>query len=126
MVVSDLDGDGLPEIYVMNFPSTFEGSTLDTFDASLQPVRSVPLGVGAASLFVEDSSFARKNLVIAIGDFITEPALWAIDPTSGADVWRAPRLHGQVQRDSLRYIDLNQDGTKEIVFATSLGMYRTR
>jgi hypothetical protein len=123
MVVSDLDGDAVPEIYVMTLPYL---ATLDTFDASLRPVRSVPLGVNAASLFVEDSAFARKNLLITIGHVTIQPELWAIDPKSGMDVWRAPRLNGQVQRDSLRYIDLNEDGTKEIVFATNKGMYRTR
>mgnify|MGYP006211355039 CR=1 FL=1 len=68
------------------------------------------------------------SLIRALAPLVAQRSveLWVIDPTSGADVWRAPRMYGQIQRNSLRYIDLNRDGTKEIVFATSLGMYRTR
>ncbi len=128
VLASDLDGDGEAEIYVLR-QAFGANATLDVLDTQLQTVRSIPLGVQATALFVEESAFARKNLLLAVaGSYpTTTPAeLWAIDPTTGADVWRSPALTGSIQRDSLYFVDVDGDGDREISFATTQGMYHTR
>ena len=128
VLASDLDGDGEAEIYVLR-QAFGTNATLGVLDTQLQTVRSIPLGVQATALFVEESAFARKNLLLAVaGSYpTTTPAeLWAIDPTTGADVWRSPALTGSIQRDSLYFVDVDGDGDREISFATTQGMYHTR
>lgn len=130
LVVEDLDGDSQPEIYVLTSPYWYDNAALNVLDAELQPVRSVPLGVRASALFVEHSAFNRKNLLLStIQDTYPTPTnaeLWAIDPVTGADVWRSPPLLGTVPRNALQYADVDGDGNDEIVFGTDYGMHHTR
>jgi hypothetical protein len=130
VAVADLDGDSEQEIYVLNYPHANVDSILNVFDADLQLVRSVDLGVTATALFVEKSAFARKNLLVGVtGEIFTSPGyseLWAIDPITGADVWHSPPLVGTVSRDSLYFVDVDGDGDDEISFGNTYGMYHTR
>jgi hypothetical protein len=129
LVAADLNGDNDQEIYVLRQDSWGANATLAVLDSQLQAVRTVPLGVPATALFVEQSAFARKNLVLAVGgNFpVSTPAqLWAIDPTTGVDVWRSPELAGSLPPDSLYFVDVDGDGDREISFATTDGMYHTR
>jgi hypothetical protein len=129
LVVSDLDGDNDEEIYVLN-ANWFSNATLSVYDADLQLLRATHLGTPATAIFVEESSFARKNLLLSVGTPYsypyTHPQLWAVDPVSGADVWRSPPLAGGVQRNALQFIDVTGDGEPEITFGTTGGMYHTR
>lgn len=129
LALADLDGDSRPEIYVLSS----DGGTLNVFDVLLQRVRTVPLRVYATALHVEQSPFARKNLLLAVArptgqsyPELSRAELWAIDPVSGAEVWRSPILLGTVTRDSLHVVDVDGDGDGEIVFGTTYGMYHTR
>lgn len=132
LAVADLDGDSKPEIYVLG--STGNGNqTLNAFDVDLQPIRSVPLSVRATALYVEQSAFARKNLLLAVAHrtrqaypALSHAELWAIDPVSGTDVWRSPILLGTVPLNSLHFVDVDGDGDGEIVLGTTYGMYHTR
>lgn len=129
VVARDLDGDGEAEIYVLrqDFGSN---AMLDVMDTQLQTVRSIQLGVQATAVFVEESGFARKNLLLAVSSnypYTTAwTEIWAIDPTTGSDVWRSPQLDGTIRGDSLHFVDVDGDGDREISFATSEGMYHTR
>jgi hypothetical protein len=130
LAVADLDGDGHFEITVLD-GAPYNGNTnLVVYNDQLQQVRSVPLTARASSLFVEDSAFTRKNVLVSVSTvgypYDSPSELWAVDPVTGADVWRSPALVGSVSRNSLQFVDLNNDGTKEISFATNKGMNFTR
>ncbi len=131
LVVADLNGDSAEEIYVLGGGTlSYDNAVLNVFDADLQLVRSVPLGTRASALFVEKSGFARKNLLLSVtGDSYPTPAnaeLWAVDPVTGADVWRSPSLSGTVPRNGLQFVDVDGDGDDEISFGTAWGMHHTR
>jgi hypothetical protein len=129
LAVGDLDGDDQMEIYGLHSDYTQYATTLNVFDADLQLLRAVPLGVRADSIFIEESTFARKNLLIATGDNYpsTSPyELWAVDPVTGADVWHSPSLAGSVLPNSLQFVDTDGDGDEEITFGTNFGMHFTR
>ena len=127
VLVSDLNGDDVPEIYAIRQAYGLP-STLDVYDNELQPVRSMLLGVPANSVFTEESSFTRKNLLIGTGTGYEQSAneIWAIDPVSGVDVWRSPMVVGLLSLNSLHYVDVDADGDKEISFGTTHAMYLTR
>jgi outer membrane protein assembly factor BamB len=128
--VADLDGDNVPEIYTLETENFASHSTLKRYDTQLQLVHSTALTVQANSLYVEDSAFARKNLLIGStqGTYptVVTNAIRAIDAQSGVEVWRSPALPGTINLNSLQYVDVNGDGKKEISFATSNGMFYTR
>jgi hypothetical protein len=129
LVTADLNGDDEVEICALRSASFAGNATLSVLDDQLQLVRSVPLGTSASAIFVEESSFARKNLLLAAGGnslASSRPELWAIDPVTGADVWRSPPIVGTVQRNSLHFVDVDGDGDQEISFGTERGMYHTR
>jgi hypothetical protein len=129
VVVADLDGNSVKKIYALSAPLWTGDATLSVFDTSLRPVRSTALGVRASALYVEQSAFARKNLLLAVtqGDFHSESAeLWAIDPATGTDVWRSPLLVSPIPRDSVHFVDVDGDGDDEIAFSTYFSMYHTR
>jgi hypothetical protein len=128
--VADLDGDNVSEIYTLETENFASHSTLKRYDTQLQLVHSTALTVQANSLYVEDSAFARKNLLIGStqGTYptVVTNAIRAIDAQSGVEVWRSPALPGTINLNSLQYVDVNGDGKKEISFATSNGMFYTR
>lgn len=129
LVVGDLDDDDQMEIYALHSDYSQSYTTLNVFDADLHLVRAVPLGVRANSIFIEDSTFARKNLLIATGDGYSSSSqyeLWAVDPVTGADVWHSPSLVGSILPNSLQFVDTDGDGDKEITFGTNFGMHFTR
>jgi hypothetical protein len=130
LLVADLDGDNVPEIYTLESDSSFSNTTLKRYDTQLKLVHSTPLGIQATSMFVEDSAFARKNLLISTsqGSYPTPTTneLWAVDAQSGAEVWRSPALPGPIPLNSLQYGDLHGNGKKAISFGASGGMFYTR
>ncbi|HWK49567.1 MAG TPA: VCBS repeat-containing protein, partial [Steroidobacter sp.] len=129
LVVADLNGDSKQEIYALSAPVWATEATLTVFDADLQQVRSTPLGARASALYVEQSAFARKNLLLAVtrgNNYSAGSELRAIDPVAGTDVWRSPLLVSTVARNSVHFVDVDGDGVYEIAFGTYDGMYQTR
>jgi hypothetical protein len=128
LLVADLNG--ATEIYTLEASVYGGNSTLNRYDAQLQRLGTTPLGVQATSLFVEESTSARKNLLIgtspAIYTVATPNELWAVDPVSGAEIWHSPPLPGPIPVNSLQFSDVHGDGKKAISFATYFGMYYTR
>ena len=134
LLVADTNGDGKAEIYVLS--SNFgANATVYQLDGSLALLNSYPVAssssaVPATSLYLEDSGFTRKNLIVAVGS--TYPLsgiasmLEVIDPSSGSEIWESPPLRGVVPINSLNFYDLNGDGQREIAFGSSVGMYLTR
>ncbi len=129
VAVADGNGDGVPEIYVLSSAYWYGAARVSRYDAALAPLGSFELGVAAQSLHVEQLGFARQNLVLGIGDswYGSAPgSLRAVDPVTGAEIWRSPALWGGVPRSSLSYVDVSGDEIPEIAFGTTGGMYLTR
>lgn len=125
LLVSDLNGDDEMEIYALQYSD--RPATISVYDDELRELRSLPLGLRAGSLFAEDSSFRRKNLLVGTHAILsTTGGIRAIDPLTGAEVWRSPPLSGSVPPNSLHFVDVDGDGNDEISFATSFGMFVTR
>jgi hypothetical protein len=125
LLVADCDGDLAPEVYVL------AGTTVLAFDATLAPRGALTLGGNAQSLHLEDLPASRRNLLVAMmgaPSYSTgaRPYLLAIDARNGSEVWRSPPLYGTVPVNSLGYFDVDGDGTREVAFGTTAGMYLTR
>jgi len=121
LLVADTDGDGVPEIYVLS------GTTVSRFDNKLTPLNAFQVPA-ATSLYLEQSAFGRKNLLLATGnDLNGQPSsLIAVDPATGQQIWAAPPLVGTVPIHSLGFYDLMGTGTLQIAFGTTIGMYVTQ
>jgi hypothetical protein len=130
LLVADTDGNGDVEIFVLGSGSSYPFTHVVTvFDGQLSLVRTVPLGTSATSLHLEGSGFGRKNLLVGLYSSTNPDSperIWAVDPVTGAEVWRSPPLAGMVLPNSLHFVDANGDGKPEISFGTSGGMYLTR
>jgi hypothetical protein len=133
LLVADTNGDGKAEIYVLASSFGSSNATVYQLDGSLTLLNSYPLasaGAAATSLYLEDSTFPRKNIVVALGTvsyfYTVAPTLEVIDPTSGAQIWESPPLRGYVLPNSLNFYDLSGNGRPQMVFGTSVGMYVTQ
>ena len=131
LLLADADGNGTPEIYVA--VSFYTGNTaLQVYDPMLQLVRSLYIDARITNLELEPGAQARKNLLIAT-DYTNSYSwytyaseIWAIDPITGAGVWRSPRMQGTVSRHSLYAPDVDANGQYELSFGTSVGAFLTR
>jgi VCBS repeat protein len=131
LLVADTNGDSKPEIYVLGGGSGSYGTMAVTqFDRTLTPVMTFPVANSALSIHLEQSAFARKNLVIGTtGDQYstgTSEHLEIIDPANGNLVWKSPELEGYVGKHSLSFYDLHNTGNLQLVLGTSLGMLVTQ
>lgn len=125
LLVADTDGDGKPEVYVLN-----GGTTLLKLDNSLSLINSYTIPPTAA-IYLEDSAFARKNIVLSGSgsSYPFPPAtaqLLIVDPASGSPIWASTPILGTVGSNSLSFRDVNNDGKLEMVFGTSFGMFVTQ
>lgn len=127
LLVADTDGDSRPEIYVLAGSPITYSSTVYQLDHTLTPLNSfsVPL---ALNIYLEQSSSARKNLVVATGGSypVTGGTVKIVDATNGTEIWEAPALAGTVSRGSLNFYDLSGSGQLQMAFGTSVGMFFTR
>jgi hypothetical protein len=130
LLVADTDGDGSPEIFVFATPPGGAGEgpgTITRLSSTLALLNqyTVPF---AGSLFLEQSAFGRKNLVVGQALTGLEPSgnLLIVDPSSGTPIWTSPPLQGAVPINSLSFVDTNGDGQLEIAFGTGSTMYLTR
>ncbi len=131
LLVADTDGDAKAEIYVLK--SANGATTVYRFNGALAPLSDFSFGGASVAspdhLYLEDSAFARKNLLITVSQDGAAvgviPQIEAVDAVSGAVVWKSPPLRGDVQLDSLNFYDLYGNGKREIVFGTNFGMYVT-
>jgi FG-GAP-like repeat len=128
LLVADTNGDGKPEIYVLAGSLFSTNSMVYQLDNTLKLLNSYTTPY-ATSLFLEQSAFGRKNLVLGTGNsyYTAQPALLdIIDPSSGTIIWASPPLLGNVSRHSLGFYDLNGDGQLEMTIGTAVGMYITQ
>jgi hypothetical protein len=87
----------------------------------------------ANAVYLEASSFPRKNLVVATTattgisyPYAISPELMIIDPLSGSQIWTTPALLGGLGKNALSFKDTNGDGQLEMVFGSTAGMFVTR
>ena len=128
LLVADTNGDGKPEIYVLAGSNITGGTTVYQLDNTLKPLNSYVVS-GATSIYLEQSTFGRKNLVVATsGSAPAAPTsvLQILDPSTGTLIWTSPPLIGGVSANSLAFYDLNADGMLEMTFGTDMGMYLTQ
>lgn len=122
VLVTDIDGDGTREIFVLYGSS---GSRVDRLDGSLTSrggfFMDYPTSPG---LSVEESAFARKNLVLY--DDSTTPYIVVVDASTGTEIWRSPRLQGRMTRGGVHFVDVAGDGRRRVSVATTEGMFITR
>lgn len=127
--VADGDGDGVPELYVLS-GSSWEASFLRRYDVNATLLGQIALDGTVRSLHVEDLGAPRQNLVVAVaGKYSWDPALAylrAIDARTGDEIWRSPPLSGIASANSLRYVDADGDGDRELALGTGSAMYLTR
>jgi len=130
LLVADTNGDGKPEIYVLGNGSNYNTMTVTQLDRTLALLKTFPVASNAYSIHLEQSAFARKNLVIATtGSYYgtgSNEHLEIVDPSSGALVWQSPELAGYVGKHSLSFYDLQGSGNLQLVLGTSVGMLVTR
>lgn len=131
LLLADCDGDGAPEIHALAGAYYDSRATLYRLDANAALLGSRVVDEPVQSLHLEDLGSGRKNLVLSVGDTwsYATPLLStvrAVDPVSGAEIWRSPPLWGTVPLNSLSYVDPDGDGTRALAFGTALGMYLTR
>lgn len=123
MEVTDIDGDGAHDIFVL-YREGIEPPRLARLDASLLLRSEATLAHDATHMMTEGSSFARKNLVFWRRDFTSD--LFAADPVTGAEVWRAPRFNGFIGPDSVRFHDFASTGDWSISVGNGVGATLTR
>jgi hypothetical protein len=131
MLVADADGDGKPELYVLGYGQNSQ-VTMYVLNNQLQLITSYAVP-NANAVYLEASSFPRKNLVVATTattgisyPYAISSELMIIDPLSGAQIWTTPALLGGLGKNALSFKDTNGDGQLEMVFGSTAGMFVTR
>jgi hypothetical protein len=132
LAVADCDGDGTPEVYLLEGPGSYWGtdSTVSRLDASLAPLGSFTLPLRATALFVEDLGGARRNLAVAAvvpldaSSSSGRNVVMAVDPITGAEIWRSPDLFGPVTRASATWFQ--RGGAWRLAFGAGRSMYLTQ
>jgi hypothetical protein len=130
LLVADTDGDGVPEIFVLNGYNSGSGDgTITQFSSSLQVLHQYVVPY-ANSIYLEESAFARKNLVVDTMNsslfYSLASTINIVDATTGTTIWQSPYVSGSVPINSLSFHDFTGSGQLQMAFGTSAGMYLTR
>ena len=133
MILMDVTGDGINEFVIgSNYPGgyfrvykyingKFEIVSTHSKQGSHSVIFRDELGVSGRNIIISDD-FINSNLTSA-GYSNIDGTMKSIDALSGRVVWQSPPLLGRIAKNSLNFIDHNNDGVKELVFGTSKGMY---
>lgn len=133
LLVADSDGDGEYELFVLSTGYYGSGPTeMRVYDRNLQLLRTAFLTQSVRNMILEPGTSPRKNLLVSVAPpnsgyyWSTSSEIWAIDPVSGAGVWRSPQLPGEFSRNSLNAVDVVGDTQYELSFGTTVGAFVTR
>jgi hypothetical protein len=127
VAVGDTDGDGAAEIFaLLDSLNATEPHRIVQFDGRLRLQRSFFLSWEPLSIAIEQSPFARKNLLATRADGeLGAGRLVTIDARNGAVVSESPQLTGGILRDSVHYLNTGS-GEPRLSIGTWGGMYLTR
>jgi hypothetical protein len=127
VVAGDTDGDGLLEIYaLLDPPNPQEPHRIVQLGNRLQHGPWFTLPWPAQLITIEESPFARKNLLVSRteGDLVAG-RLVTIDARNGGIVSESPPLIGGIARNGVHYVDTGS-GVLRLSIGTDAGMYLTR
>lgn len=126
VVAGDTDGDGQLEVFVLDGNSN---QHVHRLDSDLQLLSQFSTSYDTTGIYLEPPATGRRNLILVRGwrgNLAGGPSLHGVDPVTGVEVWRSPRLVGTVSPDGLHYVDADGDGELEMVLATDAGIMITR
>ena len=125
LTVRDVDGDGNQELLVMSSQGT--NTLVQTFDANLQQVATIALPWSSTAL----STISGLPGVIALAategtDYTSASFVVGVDLSTGAELWRSPRLLGTIAANSLHFTELPSGQDWRVAIGTDAGMYVTQ
>ena len=114
----------------MRRPGATDAARVERLTPALALIGEINTQIPRNQVIVEDSPFARRSLLVATrtpaAGFVPEAFIAAFDPDTGIETWRPPNVLGGITPNSMSYVQLDNETTSELAFATAMGMYLTQ
>lgn len=130
IAVGDFNGDGKSNIAVL-IQDYWNNGLLKIFDNNLNELSSWWAPMEVSGIVAEQLGSGKQNLVLSMapdlnGVWTASSVLSVMDAMNGKEVMRSPYLPGLITKESVHYVDVNQDGIMEISYGTGRVMGLTR
>jgi hypothetical protein len=128
LAISDLNGDGHPEIVVALSTYTSPDTALRIYGSTDYQLVTGYAFPGAVTELAPEPDGSGNLLLATVSDyfFVATSRLQLVHGLTGGTIWTSPAFIGQVQPDSLSYADVDDNGSQELIFGTSRVMYISR
>jgi len=128
--IGDIDADGNPEIITARESNNYV-YTVTVYDSELSEISNFNVDGNITNIAYEDYGTGVKNLVLGV---TTDDYIYAygvsyfsiVDPFNGKEITRSPLITGIPSLNSIHYVDVNNDGIKEMSYGTHNSMNVTR